>query len=102
MHNEVQLLKTLVDGCNLWTVENVGVLCFEYPHLKSINMRDIESVMHDQACHWIVLTSSYDNSSLNEVQYNMLKSWALKKEAIGDYQRLSGFTHFMVFRTANP
>ncbi len=102
MHNEVRLLKTLVDGCNLWTVENVGVLCFEYPHLKSINMRDVESVTHDQACHWIVLTSSYDNSSLNEAQYNMLKSWALKKEATGDYQQLSGFTHFMVFRTANP
>ncbi len=102
MHSEVQLLKTLVDGCNLWTVEKVGVLYFEYPNLKSINMRDIQSVMHDPACHWIVLTSSPDNSGLSEAQYNELKSWVLKKEEQGDYQGLSGFTHFMVFRTTHP
>ncbi len=102
MHSEVQLLKTLVDGCNLWTVEKVGVLCFDYPHLKSINMREAERVMQDPACHWIVLTSSSANSGLSEAQYNRLKSWVLKKEAQGDYQRLSGFTHFMVFRTALP
>ncbi len=102
MHKEIKSLKTLVNGCNLWTVENVGVLCFEYPHLKSINMRDVQSVMHDPACHWIVLTPSYNNSGLSETQYNQLKSWVLKKEFAGDYQRLSGFTHFMVFRTAVP
>ena len=102
MHHEVKLLKTLVDGCNLWTVENVGALCFEYQNLKSINMREVDRVMQDQSCHWIVLTSYYDNSSMSEAQYNQLKSWILKKEATGNYQRLPGFTHFMVFRTAVP